>query len=185
MNLPRIVGLNGLKRSGKDTIGQYLVREHGYTRVAFATPLYEAVYRLNPYLGGHTRLQAMVNLYGWEALKEHAIFKYEARRLLEYMGTEVGRELFGPNFWVDQAMGQVDDSGRFVFTDMRFENEIAAIAEFKPDAYLLKVVRPGTTPNGHASDRDLPNHLFDGSVMNDDTIQSLEERVLDMLRVGR
>ena len=182
MTLPRIVGINGLKRSGKDTIGSYLIREHGYKRLSFAAPLYEAVYRLNPWVTKHFRLQGVVDSLGWEWTKENVP---EVRRLLEYMGTEVGRELFGQNFWIDQAIRQVNDTDRYVFTDVRFENEIAAIADFRPDAYLLKVVRPGLVPNGHVSDRHLPNDLFDGSVMNDDTIQALEERVYDMLRVGR
>lgn len=34
-----IVGVNGLKRSGKDTIGEYLESIHGYSRTSFASPL--------------------------------------------------------------------------------------------------------------------------------------------------
>lgn len=188
-NLPRIIGLNGLKRSGKDTIGSYLVREHGYTRLSFAAPLYEAVYRLNPYVdnryGMAVRLQPLVHHYSWEHLKDSKEWGPEVRRLLEHMGTEVGRELFGENFWVDLAMKKVKEGKRYVFTDARFLNEFDAIDAYKPDAYLLKVIRPGLTSNGHASDQDHDNRLFDGSVMNDDTIEALEMRVYDMLRVGR
>lgn len=197
-NLPRIIGLNGLKRSGKDTIGSYLVREHGYTRLSFAAPLYEAVYRLNPIVGvqytedekrrsqlEYVHVQTLVDVYGWETLKEHVAYKDEIRRLLEHMGTEVGRELFGQDFWVELAEAQMLPDKRYVFTDARFLNEFETVSRYKPDAYLLKVIRPGLTPNGHASDRDWPNGLFDGSVMNDDTIPALESRVLDMLRVGR
>lgn len=199
MTLPRIVGINGLKRSGKDTVGKYLVRDHGYTRLSFAQPLYDAVERLDPYIGfqyrgwepGDTetvkvRLStALADVGGWEALKESPQFKDEVRRLLERMGTEVGRELFGQNFWVEMAVAKIKDGQRYVFTDMRFPNEFEAVEDYKPDAYLLKVMRPGCTPNGHASDQDWDNRLFDGSVMNDDTISALEDRVHDMLRVGR
>lgn len=197
-NLPRIVGLNGLKRSGKDTIGSYLVREHGYTRLSFAAPLYEAVYRLNPIIGWHyqgwepgdstvivERVHEVIDAIGWEAAKDSHQYGQEVRRLLEHMGTEVGRELFGQDFWVELAEAQMLPDKRYVFTDARFLNEFETVSRYKPDAYLLKVIRPGLTPNGHASDRDWPNGLFDGSVMNDDTIPALESRVLDMLRVGR
>lgn len=34
-----IIGVNGLKRSGKDTIGEYLESIHGYSRISFAAPL--------------------------------------------------------------------------------------------------------------------------------------------------
>lgn len=188
-NLPRIIGLNGLKRSGKDTIGAYLVKEHGYNRLSFAAPLYDAVYALNPFIdnrhGMAVRLQPLVEHYNWEYLKDSDEWGPEVRHLLEHMGTEVGRELFGENFWVDQAVAKIKDDKRYVFTDMRFPNEFDAVDEYKPDAYLLKVMRPGTTPNGHVSDKEWDNAFFDGSVMNDDTIESLETRVLDMLRVGR
>lgn len=189
MRLPRIIGLNGLKRSGKDTIGKALERE-GSIHLSFAAPLYEAVYILNPWIvsisGFKTRrLGDLVDSWGWEYLKNSDAWKSEVRRLLEFMGTDVGRNLFGTDFWVDLAMKQVDDTNRYHFTDMRFENEIAAISAYKPDAYTLKVIRPGCVPNGHPSDRDLPNELFDGVVYNDGTIEDLQANALFLMRLGR
>ena len=38
-NLPKVIGITGLKRSGKDTIGGIFVKKYNYTRLAFADPL--------------------------------------------------------------------------------------------------------------------------------------------------
>jgi len=37
-----IIGITGYKRHGKDTLGDYLVKYHGYTKIAFADALKEA-----------------------------------------------------------------------------------------------------------------------------------------------
>lgn len=43
-----IIGITGKKRSGKDTIGEYLENVHGFKRLSFAKPLKDVV---NKYLG--------------------------------------------------------------------------------------------------------------------------------------
>lgn len=45
-----IIGLTGLKRSGKDATAQCLVDEHGYARVAFADPVKRILADLDPYV---------------------------------------------------------------------------------------------------------------------------------------
>ena len=38
-----IVGVSGLKRSGKDTVAELLVKEYGFERYSFADPIKEAM----------------------------------------------------------------------------------------------------------------------------------------------
>jgi len=186
IHLPRVVGVHGVARSGKDTIGEGLAK-HGYERVSFADPMRRALYKMDMIIGADTkgrlwRLAEVVDDIGWDDAK--TAMDSEPRRLLQVFGTEVGRDMFGENFWVDQALKIVNarPEQRFVFTDVRFENEVEAVRNL-PDSYLLKVERPGVVSiNGHSSDRSLPNHLFDSSVMNDDTIEYLHATVLDHLR---
>ena len=47
-----IIGLSGKAGSGKDTIADYLVTNYGYTKFALADAVREAVFILNPSLGG-------------------------------------------------------------------------------------------------------------------------------------
>ena len=43
-----ILGLAGYATSGKDTVGRYLVEEHGFTRLAFADTLKRFALAVNP-----------------------------------------------------------------------------------------------------------------------------------------
>ena len=43
-----IIGLTGYARSGKDTVAQILVDKFGFTRVAFADPIRDFCYQVNP-----------------------------------------------------------------------------------------------------------------------------------------
>jgi hypothetical protein len=193
-NLPQLVGLHGYARSGKDTIADGL-EKYGYRRFSFAKPMKDALYALNPIVGadsvGRTyRISDVVDDLGWDEAK--ATMGGEPRRLLQRFGTEVAREQWDTDFWVEMAFKQItsvfeaDKEARVVITDVRFTNEVEAIASLRPFSYLLKVVRPGTEPiNAHSSDAGLPNGLFDSVVMNDDTIEYLHESVLDRLRAGR
>ena len=73
-----IIGLTGYARSGKDTVANYLVEHHGYTRVAFADAIRDALYELNPYIANNLRVAEVVDDYGWDIAKTNP----EVRRLL-------------------------------------------------------------------------------------------------------
>jgi dephospho-CoA kinase len=104
----KCIGLSGYARSGKDSVAAFL-NDYGYERRAFADKLREALYRLNPTVkykfwkifSHRTSLQKLVDRKGWDWAKVHSS---DVREYLQRMGTEVGREMFGANFWVDQAM---------------------------------------------------------------------------------
>lgn len=170
----RIIGLTGYAQSGKDSVGRYLIERHGFTRVSFADSVRESIYTLDPIV--HTpvawRISQLVDLIGWERAKtEHA----EVRRLLQVMGTEVGRMLFGNNVWVDIADRKRQIiSGPVVFTDVRFENEADYVQLNGGSVWW--VYRAGVGPiNAHVSDQiDFPVDLI---LPNDGTLDDLYARV--------
>ena len=43
-----IIGLSGYARSGKDAVAQVLVSEFGFKRVAFADPIRDLLYEMDP-----------------------------------------------------------------------------------------------------------------------------------------
>jgi hypothetical protein len=70
MTAPALIGLAGHKRSGEDTAALRLTEHYGFTRVAFADPIRQAAYALNPLAGfGGTRPQEVVDSIGWERVK--------------------------------------------------------------------------------------------------------------------
>jgi len=172
-----IIGLSGWARSGKDTVADCLVAEHGYTKLSFAAPMKEALYRLNPRITvnnvSNTALQVGIDVYGWEEIKEHSP---DVRGLLQRFGTEVGREMFGQNFWVDQAIKSVPDGAKVVVADVRFPNEADAIKAL--NGKVFRVHRDGVyAANDHISEHALDNYDFDGVIENNGSIEYLKSLV--------
>ncbi len=172
MTTNNLIGLAGWAKSGKDTIADYLVREHGYRRVSFADPMREALLRLDPLIPmmtGHMRLSSAVRLMGWEDLKRESP---EVRELLQRFGTEVGRQMFDQDFWVKLALSSILPGEKIVFSDVRYKNEAESIR--KLGGVIFKVVRDGVAPaNNHSSEHDLADYEFDAVVHNNGTIEDL------------
>ena len=186
-NIPRVIGLTGYARSGKDTVGAMLVDLYGYQRKAFADTLRDALYRLNPLIvntstGDWEELQSLVDDVGWERAKSYLSNSYDGpRALLQRLGTEVGREMFGENFWVDQTMKTVDASPqRFVITDVRFPNEGRAVID--RGGWVVRVERPGVeATNTHASETAMDDWQYDHVIENDGSLTDLQARVMELL----
>jgi hypothetical protein len=173
-----IVGLSGYAGAGKNTVGDILVNRYGYTQKAFADPLRAALLNLNPLVsegdGTCTRVADIVELIGWERAKQDYS---EIRSLLQRMGTEVGRKLFGEDFWVLAAFK--DNQPKTVFTDCRFPNEASAIKLL--GGTVWRVIRPGCEPvNAHPSETALDDWPFDEVVYNTGTLHGLAEVVVGL-----
>lgn len=172
-----IIGLSGYAQTGKDTVANYLIEKYGFIRVAFADPIREAIYRLDPKIrlgetSGVSLAHAVDNM-GWEEVKR---LSSDARELMQRMGTEVGREIFGENFWVIQAMKKASQGDRIVFTDVRYPNELQAILE--ASGAIWRVVRNDVgAVNVHASESALDEYPFDQILFNNDTKDSLYESI--------
>lgn len=176
---PRVtcIGLSGWARSGKDTVADYLVDTHGYTKMSFAAPMKEAMYRLNPRITvneiTNTALRVGIDVYGWDGIKERSP---DVRGLLQRFGTEVGREMFGQDFWVNAAIKDIPDGAKAVFSDVRYPNEADAIR--KLGGKVWRVLRPGVGPaNEHASEHALNDYNFDKVIDNSSSINGLHSQV--------
>jgi hypothetical protein len=106
-----LIGLVGIKRSGKDSTADTLVHELGYKRAAFATPLRALTEAADPIVGheldGPYRVRAVhyteaLDALGYELAKE----RYpEVRRILQKLGTEGVRETLGKEHGLDELVG--------------------------------------------------------------------------------
>jgi hypothetical protein len=170
-----IIGISGYARSGKDTVANYLVENHGFTRLAFADSMREALLRLNPNITVSgvqgVSLSSVVGTLGWERLKE---LSPDVRGLLQRLGTEVGREMFGETFWVDYLMNKaLEVKGDVVISDVRYLNEADAIKMM--NGQVWRVNRPGIeAANSHASEIEMDSfNNFDVVITNDTTVEEL------------
>lgn len=182
--------LNGLAGAGKDQTAKYLVEQYGFKRYAFADKIREALYILNPLIQENEtnvsyRLKTLVDEYGWDQVKREW---NEARYLLQTLGTEVGREQWGENFWANQVIEQMeaemDSVDKWVITDWRFQNEADAILDSNlPDdliVYSVNIIRPGVEQMEHKSETQKLE--FDILLNNDGTLEDLYKKVDKMIR---
>jgi aspartyl/asparaginyl beta-hydroxylase (cupin superfamily) len=96
--------------------------------------------------------------------------------LLQVFGTDVGRELFGETFWIDQAFKRAAEYQRVVFSDVRFPNEAKAIQNKGGDVWRIN--RHNHAPvNHHISEHAMDNHLFKHVIYNDGTLDDLSDEV--------
>ena len=167
-----IIGVSGYAQTGKSTTAEILVRDFGYVESSFAAPLKEALLRLDPYINHTFRLREYVEAYGWE----HAKKIPETRALLQRFGTEVGREMWGQNFWVDLGVRGLKTEDRVVFSDVRFISEASSIKAL--GGKIIRVNRKGYEPvNMHKSETELDGWHFDCVLSNNGTLEDLAEEV--------
>ena len=186
MTLPRIIGLNGVARSGKDTVAKILHDLYNYEVYSFSETLNDALVALNPVVYSTlvstnpdvyepTRYASIIAVRGYEAAKEVP----EVRRLLQAMGTEVGRNILGEDIWVDALFKKIG-SHKAVITNVRFPNEADAV--WGRDGVVWEVIRPGYKPAlGHVSDTALDAIQKDAYIHNDGTIRDLADKVMRIL----
>jgi hypothetical protein len=179
-----LLGFTGYSQSGKDTAAGFLV-ERGLQRLAFADILRQSLYNLNPIIempledapDHWARVQDLVDWKGWDVVK---VEYPEIRQLLQRMGTEVGRELYGENFWVDRVMAQVNPHKDYVITDVRFPNESSAV--FLAGGRVIRIVRQGLgAVNTHVSDTGVDKLTIDGTILNNGSLEDFGLQVIALL----
>jgi hypothetical protein len=187
-----LIGLNGYKGVGKDTVGKILAEQYGYERLAFADKMKEAIaalfdisredvdaYKID--LGTLPRVEVIIE----EALPSQMVIQksFSWREFLQRFGTEMGREVFGEDFWVDLLLpddnyGQYD-SKNIVVTDVRFPNEYNRIKSL--GGYNVRVLRPDYEGDGHASEARPDPELIDYYIHNDGDLDLLRDSVEHLL----
>lgn len=162
-----LIGLTGYAQHGKDTVAAALVEDFGYTRVAFADPLKQLAYEVNPWVlgeeeGEQVRLAWLVDELGWEGAKANP----EVRRVLQVLGT-AARTIIGPNVWVDAADLKVQQApGPVVISDVRFPNEAEYIHRYSGQLWRIQRVNEDGTAfdNGVGTDHPSEAHVAELSI---------------------
>lgn len=208
-----IIGLVGFMNSGKTTVGNMLVNDYGFYSESFAKPIKSAVAEIfgwsRELLEGDTlesrkwrdiRDPVWSDELGWDITP---------RKALQLMGTEGGRNIFGPNLWTSALLMRLSNNLNYVITDVRFANEIAALR--RREAMIVRVKRgpdPGWLEIGkeflsfepfheagrtdrymaellaklpHRSEWDWVNSPVDITIDNDGTLDDLRHKVQQLV----
>jgi hypothetical protein len=174
-----IIGLSGYAQVGKDTVAQILVEDYGYTRIGFADIIKKAAYILDPIITlDGMRLAHAVEKYGWETSKQVP----EVRRILQVLGSEVGRELIDPQIWVELTMHSVHPDDKIVISDVRFRNEAEEIKWKQGNIWRITRIDKDAPVNVHRSETDMDSWNFDQYVSNNGDIEMLKEEIALIMR---
>lgn len=172
------IGLTGKAGAGKGVVADYLVAEHGFTKVSFAAPLKKMLLTLNPIVGvsddSPVYLEPLLgeprHENSWTELDVKAEFP-EYRRLLQVLGTDCIRAV-DETFWVRAAMQQITAKGNYVFDDVRFPNEALAAQAQGTLWCIIRDEHDGGAGN-HASEQWAGQMNENYHLPNDGTIAEL------------
>jgi len=128
-----IIGFCGPIGAGKTTAAMHLVERWGFTRVRFADPLKQMLRTL-----GLSATEVDGNLKD----KPSGLLGGKTPRwAMQSLGTEWGRDLIGPDLWVNAWRVATRQHLNVVADDVRFPNEVEAIKRIQ--GKVIRVERPG------------------------------------------
>lgn len=208
-----IIGFTGKLGSGKDTAGARLARLVNLetVRLSFAAPLKESAaalldidpidwetYKNDPEVKIHLTVgfretptyvasdwDADGNPIVFEVEEPNVIRTFTAREFLQRYGTESHRDVFGGDFWVEQAMRnyhRTPDTLYYV-TDVRFANEAAAVRGL--GGVIIRVLGENEETGTHASEAGVPDKYITFEIDNsirDDGYANLEQQLQSILQ---
>lgn len=167
--LPRIIGLLGRSRSGKDTIANSICRHYPeYEIVRLSTPLKKAICCLYDYTMEQVEYDAKETIdERWGKTPRESI-----QSLTDYMMGYMGKDFFSRKLF--GAYDRMELRGSIIIPDIRYEHDIQEI--LKRGGIVIKVERPHLK-NPHSFE-DHIDHLH-GSVtlINDQSIEQLDKKV--------
>lgn len=131
------IGLSGYVGSGKTSVSEWFIQNHGFKRASFADPIRKMLMGLG--LTEKELRDPVLKEQPHKLLLGHA-----PRYAMETLGTKWGREKMHPQFWIAQFALQTANMPFVICDDVRFQNEVEAITELGGKVYRFTV--PGREP---------------------------------------
>lgn len=171
----KIVAFTGFMGSGKSTAIKFLRELLNYqtVNVKFAAPLYD--------------IQELIYRRISGAYERPADFVKD-RKLLQWLGTDWGRNTISDTLWVDlwkHQVGLVKNLQKNVKVitcdDARFDNEAEAVKAI--GGIVVKITRKNANPEGgqgitkHASEQGISESLIDFTIENNGSYLDLGEQI--------
>lgn len=166
-----IIGIAGEAGSGKDTAADVLI-EQGYERGKFANALKEMLRALLRYRGVNEETIERMIEGDLKELSTPFLNEKSPRQVMQGLG-EWGRNFIDLDFWVDVEFDAKRDAKKLLFTDLRHDNEEAAIV--KRRGVVLQLVGRGGIDSDHISEKFKPKNPT--VIDNSGTIAELQGKV--------
>jgi len=176
--LPRIVGVAGYAKSGKSTVADFLIGDHGFKRFKFADVLKDMLRAV-----GLTEAQVEGDQ---KEVAVDALCGHTPREAMQTLGTEWGRKMMGDDLWVNLWQDRVQHwltlhpMNRVIVDDVRFPNELQRVLDL--GGTVLRIDRPGVKPtNGHSSETAIDGAAGMIVVVNNGDIHGLHRKAISAL----
>jgi len=156
--------------SGKDTVAKIMQTKLGKEKTAIT------------HYAGYLKWM-YTQFFDWDGVKTE-----KARFDLQKLGTDIIRETYSRDFWVDRVIEQIEifrnDFEYFIIPDCRFVNEIEKMKEkFGSEKIItIRVIRPRyeteltKEQQQHSSENDLKKYMANFVLINDN-LEETEKRV--------
>lgn len=165
MNRPRIIGLVGRARVGKDTVASFFTETHAIRRLA--QPVKDACKVLYGWTDEalETDLKEMMNPH-WGTTPRTTMV-----HLTQSLRSFMGPDFFTQRFWATW------DGGPIVIPDVRYDHDIKAIHE--RGGITIKINRPGGPQ--HEFENEIHRLQTTYEVENIGTIEDLRQKINELL----
>lgn len=169
------IGITGLKRSGKNTVGAFIEKHHisNCMQASFADPI-----RAISICMGFTHDQINVNKN-----EVNEIWEMSWRTFAQQFGTDIMRNRFQDDVWIKLGNQQLIDNPtkKLVFTDIRFPNEAKLIRDM--GGIVILVNRPeAREEDSHSSEQGILTGQVDYVINNLGNLVELEMETVKLLR---
>lgn len=158
-----IIAISGKQQAGKDTVGDYLVENYGFAKLAFADKLKDVA----------------MDLFELSYEECYGVKTERSRFILQKLGTEVARNI-DPDVWVNYTMRiakEYEDKGiSVVITDARYPNEANVVRKLGGKVWRIerRYRNTATGDQEHASEIALDNYKnFNYTIYNDKSKEEL------------
>jgi dephospho-CoA kinase len=174
-SMPRLIAVCGLKRSGKDTVSDYISQHFGYQKIKIAQNLKDMLKAAF----GFTDEQLETDL------KDEVDPKWgvSPRLVMQFMGTNIMQHEIqkivpnvGRTFWIKRMVDQYldgDETTKYIISDLRFMHEYEMIKKYNP--LIIRVERSNLSYplDIHPSETEHKNIPCDLVIENNRTLEHL------------
>jgi len=171
----KIIGMSGYARSGKDTVGNYILEKYkNNAQYSLADPIKKAAsiifdvpldYFYNPLYK-----EVVIEFWG-----------FSPREMAQLLGTEGCRNVFMEDIWLKRAELEIEKSSAeyFIIPDIRFPNEASWMN--KMNGTLIHIIRDGCDGNvgkaNHQSEAGYDLTLAHHIITNNGTLEELYKKI--------